>query len=175
MLLVASIGWLAQTYLGTFCWFYEQSRGYEALQFHGLVPGLLLVLLGAVFDSYRAHKRTLVERERARIERAMALRAAREIDEPLTLIIASLEMTVNRSHPGSDSYAALYPARDAAWRILDSLRRLTELTDLPHEEGVSLPSLLQTVEGRSIPLVDEPTSPPRPLPAATSSRPRSAW
>jgi hypothetical protein len=173
MLLLASIGSYVQTTLGTFCWFYEGSGAYEALQFHGLVPGLLLVLLGAVFDSYRTHRMTIVERERARVERAMALRAAREINEPLTLIIASLAMTVNRTHPGSDSYAALYPARDTTWRILDSLRRVTEPADLPRDETVALPSLLQAVEGRSIPLVDEPT-PARPLAPATGPRPRSA-
>jgi hypothetical protein len=171
MLLLASVVWYTQTSLGTFCWFYERSRGYEILQFHGLVPGLLLVLLGTIFDSYRAHKRAVVERDRRHIERAMALRAAREINEPLTLIIASLEMSVNRTHPGSDIYAALYPARDAAWRILDSVRQLTDLTDLPREE--SLPSLLEAVEGRSIPLVDKP-SPPVPLGVPASSRTRSA-
>jgi hypothetical protein len=162
MLLLASIGWYVQTALGTFCWYYDRSWLYEALQFHGLVPGLLLVLLGVVFDSHRTHKRALVERERAGIERAMALRAAREINEPLTLIIASLEMTVNRTHLGSETYAALYPARDAAWRILDSLRRLTEPSEQPREESALLPSLLQTVEGRSTPLADEPIR-PRPL------------
>jgi hypothetical protein len=171
MLLLASGVWYAQTSLGTFCWFYERSRGYEILQFHGLVPGLLLVLLGTIFDSYRAHKRALLERDRRHVERAMALRAAREINEPLTLIIASLEMSVNRTHPGSDIYAALYPARDAAWRILDSVRQLTDLTDLPREE--SLPSLLQAVEGRSIPLVDKPF-PPVPLGPPADSRTRPA-
>jgi hypothetical protein len=76
-------------------------------------------------------------------------------------------------HPGSDGFAVLDPARHAAWHVLDRLRRLTELTDLPRE-AITLPSLLQAVEGRSIPSADEPP-PPRSLAAAIGSRPRSAW
>ena len=158
MLLVAALGWLVQSGVGSF---------------HGVVPGVLLVLLGALFDGYRAHQKSLFQRACARSERAMALRAAREIDEPLTLIIANLEMTVSRLHPGSDAFAVLHPARDAAWLILDRLRQLTEPTDLPDEEPLSLPRLLQVVEGRTIPLADDPI-PARPLAAATS-RPRAAW
>jgi hypothetical protein len=155
MLSLAGAGWLAQGPLD------------------GLVPGVLLVLLAVLFDAYRAHQKTLFARERARCERAMALRAAREVNEPLTLIITNLEMTVSRMHPGSDSFAVLGPARDAAWHILDRIRRLTELADLPREEEAALPSLLQAVEGRPVPSVDESSS-PFPLVVATASGPRAA-
>jgi hypothetical protein len=45
--------------------------------------------------------------------------------------------------------------------------------DLPGDETVVLPSLLQAVEGRSIPSVDEPASPFR-LVVATATGPRAA-
>jgi hypothetical protein len=71
---------------------------------------------------------------------------------------------VTDSIPGSDTFAVLHPARDAAWRILDRLRQLTEPTDRPDEEPLSLPRLLQVVGGRTIPLADDPI-PARPLAA----------
>jgi cbb3-type cytochrome oxidase subunit 3 len=163
MLSLAGIGWLART----------GSRGAETPSLDGLVPAVLLVLLAALFDAYRAQQKTRFARERARGEMVMALRAAREVNEPLALIIANLELTVSRMHPGSETFAALHPARDAAWHILDRLRRLTEVPDLPGDETVVLPSLLQAVEGRSIPSVDEPASPFR-LVVATATGPRAA-
>jgi hypothetical protein len=163
MLSLAGIGWLAQT----------GSRGAETPSLEGVVPGVLLVLLAALFDAYRAQQKTLFARERARGEMGMALRAAREVNEPLTLIIANLEMTVSRMHPGSDTFAVLHPARDAAWHILDRIRRLTEVPDLPGDEAIALPSLLQAVEGRPIPWVDEPVA-PHPLVVAPAARPRPA-
>jgi hypothetical protein len=168
ILSLAGIGWLARTSLGI-PWL-EGAGGVETLPLQGLWPGVLLMLLAALFDGYRTRQRTLLARECAHSERAMALRAAREVNEPLTLIIANLEMTVGRMHPGSESFAVLDPVRDAAWNILDRLRSLTELTDLPREEVGALPSLLQLIEGRSIPTVDEPP----PLAFAAGSRPRTA-
>jgi hypothetical protein len=160
MLSLAGLGWLAQS-------------GSEIPAPGGLVPGILLVLLAALFDAYRAQQKALFARERARGEMAMALRAAREVNEPLTLILANLEMTVSRMHPGSDAFAVLHPARDAAWHILDRIRRLIEVPDLLRDEAIALPSLLRAVEGRPIPWVDEPAS-PHPLVVAPAARPRAA-
>jgi hypothetical protein len=160
MLSLAGLGWLAQS-------------GSEIPAPGGLVPGILLVLLAALFDAYRAQQKALFARERARGEMAMALRAAREVNEPLTLILANLEMTVSRMHPGSDAFAVLHPARDAAWHILDRIRRLIEVPDLPRDEAIALPSLLRAVEGRPIRWVDEPAS-PHPLVVAPAARPRAA-
>jgi len=171
VLSLAGIGWLAQERVGP-SWV-DASPVVAALPLDALFPGALLIVLAALFDGYRSRQKTLLASERARSEQAMALRAAREVDVPLTLIITNLEMTVSRMHPGSDGFAVLDPARHAAWHVLDRLRRLTELTDLPRE-AITLPSLLQAVEGRSIPSADEPP-PPRSLAAAIGSRPRSAW
>jgi hypothetical protein len=171
MLSLAGIGWLAQDRFGP-SWV-EGAPGVAARPLDALLPGALLIVLAALFDGYRSRQKTLLASERARSELAMALRAAREVNEPLTLIITNLEMTVSRMHPASDGFAVLDPARSAAWHVLDRIRRLTELTDLPRE-AVILPSLLQAVEGRSIPSVDEPP-PAHALRAAIGSRPRSAW
>jgi hypothetical protein len=170
VLSLAGIGWLTQELFAPAS--AGGSPGDATLLLDGLVPGAVLVVLAALFDGYRSRQKTLLATERARSELAMALRAAREVNDPLTLIITNLEMTVSRMHPSSDGFAVLDPARHAAWHVLDRIRALTELTDLPRE--VTLPSLLRVVEGRAIPSVEEPP-PPRPLPVAIGSRPRSAW
>jgi hypothetical protein len=150
MLSLAGIGWLAEARFGLFEWYYEASREYEALQADGLVPCALLVLLGAFLDTYRAHQHALRERERIRAEMNMALRAAEEINEPLALIIANLEMVVPRMHPGNSYYPELRPVREAAWTILDRVRELTEIATLSSRERARLPSLITAVDGRPL-------------------------
>jgi hypothetical protein len=150
MLSLAGIGWLLEARFALFEWYYQISRQYEALHAAGLVPCVLLVLLGAFLDTYRAHQEVLRERERIRAEMNMALRAAKEINEPLALIIANLEMVVPRMHPGNTFCSELQQVRDAAWTILDRVRELTEITTLPNRERDQLPSLISAVDGRRL-------------------------
>src|SRR5262249_19567508 len=78
MLILAGIGWLLEAKLNLFEWFYNLTRPYEAIALDGLVPGVLLVLLGAFLDTYRAHQESLRERERMRIMMEMAATVAHE-------------------------------------------------------------------------------------------------
>ena len=77
MLILAGVGWLLESRLNLFEWFYNVSRPYETLALDGLVPGILLVLIGAFLDTYRAHQHSLRERERLRIMMEMAGRHPR--------------------------------------------------------------------------------------------------
>jgi hypothetical protein len=129
MLILAGIGWLCESRLDLFERFYVVSRTYETLQLDGLVPGLLLVFLGAFLDTYRRHQRTLHERERLLAMLTMAFTVAAEINDPLTTIIAELELAVGELHPESPMYRNLAPSRDAAWTIANRIKRLTELPE----------------------------------------------
>lgn len=129
MLILAGIGWLCESRLDLFERFYDASRTYETLQFDGLVPGALLVLLGAFLDTYRRHQKMMHERERLLAMLGMAFKAAAEINDPLTMIIADLELAVGQSHPESPAYRNLAPTRDAAWMIANRIQRLTELPE----------------------------------------------
>ena len=64
MLILAGSGWLLESKLEIFEWFYDVSRRYETLELDGLVPGFLLVLIGAFLDTYRVHQAAVRERER---------------------------------------------------------------------------------------------------------------
>lgn len=142
MLILAGVGWLIESRLSVFEWFYAVSRPYEALELDGLVPGALLVLAGAFLDTYRAHQQALRERERLRVMMEMAATVAHEINDPLTTIIAHLEVAVEEmdaDDPQRDRVASL---REAAWRTAGRIKQLTELREYrPREVGVT-PRLL---------------------------------
>lgn len=137
MLVLAGVGWLAEAGLDLFERFFILSRPYETLELDGLVPGLLLVLAGAFIDTFRAHQRALRERERLRVMMEMAYTIAHEINDPLTTIIAHLEAAIDDLDPHDphrDRYASL---REAAWRIAERVKRLTEVREYrPRDVGV---------------------------------------
>jgi signal transduction histidine kinase len=137
MLTLAGLGWLVEAHFEVFEWFHAVSRPYEAFQLDGLMPGILLVLFGAFLDTYRAYHLGRRERERLRVMMEMATTVAHEINDPLTTLIAQLELA-------SDEIAADHPLRprlstasEAAWRIAERVRRLNELREYrPRDVGV---------------------------------------
>jgi signal transduction histidine kinase len=142
MLILAGLGWLLESQLSVVEWFYTVTRPYETLELDGLVPGALLVLLGAFLDTYRVHQRTMRERERLQVMMEMAATVAHEVNDPLTTIIAHLEVAVEEmdaDDPHRDRIASL---REAAWRLAARIKKLSELREYrPREVGV-MPRLL---------------------------------
>jgi signal transduction histidine kinase len=137
MLILAGIGWLLESRLDLFEWFFRLSRPYEDLELDGLVPGVLLVLAGAFFDTYRAHEAAVRERERLRIMMEMATTVAHEVNDPLTTIIAHLEVAVEEMDPDDPQRDRLASLREAAWRMASRIRQLTEIREYrPREVGV---------------------------------------
>lgn len=142
MLILAGIGWLVEARLDLFERFYAASRASEPLELDGLVPGLLLVLLGAFLDTFRAHQRAQRERERLRVMTEMAATIAHEINDPLTTIIAHLEQAVEEMDPDDPQRDRLASLREAAWRIAARIKQLTEVREYrPRDVGVG-PRLL---------------------------------
>jgi signal transduction histidine kinase len=137
MLILAGIGWLLESRLDLFEWFLRLSRPYEDLELDGLVPCVLLVLAGAFFDTYRAHEAAVRERERLRIMMEMATTVAHEVNDPLTTIIAHLEVAVEEMDPDDPQRDRLASLREAAWRMASRIRQLTEIREYrPREVGV---------------------------------------
>jgi signal transduction histidine kinase len=129
MLILAGVGWLLESRLHLFEWFYAVSRPYETLELDGLIPGILLVLAGAFFDTYRAHQAALRERERLRVMMEMAATVAHEVNDPLTTIIAHLEMAVEEMEPDDPQRDRLASLREAAWRMAGRVKQLTEIRE----------------------------------------------
>jgi signal transduction histidine kinase len=137
MLILAGFGWLLESKLDLFEWFYRVSRPYETLALDGLIPGILLVLLGAFLDTYRLHQETVRERERLRVMMETAATLAHEVNDPLTTIIAHLEIAVEEmdaDDPQRDRIASL---REAAWRMAGRVKDLAEIRHYrPRDHGV---------------------------------------
>ena len=129
MLILAGVGWLLESRLHLFEWFYAASRPYETLQLDGLVPGILLVLAGAFFDTYRAHQAAVRERERLRVMMEMAATIAHEVNDPLTTIIAHLEVAVEEMEPDDPQRDRVASLREAAWRMAGRIKQLTEIRE----------------------------------------------
>jgi len=129
MLILAGVGWLLESRLHLFEWFYAVSRPYETLELDGLIPGILLVLAGAFFDTYRAHQAALRERERLRVMMEMAATVAHEVNDPLTTIIAHLEVAVEEMEPDDPQRDRVASLREAAWRMAGRVKQLTEIRE----------------------------------------------
>ena len=129
MLILAGVGWLLESRLHLFEWFYAVSRPYETLELDGLIPGILLVLAGAFFDTYRAHQAAVRERERLRVMMEMAATVAHEVNDPLTTIIAHLEMAVEEMEPDDPQRDRVASLREAAWRMAGRIKQLTEIRE----------------------------------------------
>lgn len=137
MLILAGIGWLVEARLDLFERFYAASRASEPLELDGLVPGLLLVLVGAFLDTFRAQQRAQRERERLRVMTEMATTIAHEINDPLTTIIAHLEQAVEEMDPDDPQRDRLASLREAAWRMAARIKQLTEVREYrPRDVGV---------------------------------------
>lgn len=142
MLILAGIGWLLEAYLDLFEWFHAVSRPYEGVGLDGLVPGILLVLLGAFLDTYRAHQRSLRERERLVVMTEMAATIAHELNDPLTTLIAHLELTGEELDTGNPLRDRLASMREAAWRIAERIKQINDIRGYrPRDVGVA-PRLL---------------------------------
>lgn len=142
MLCLAGIGWLVESQLDVFEWFHALSRDYETLELDSIIPGAFLVLLGAFFDTYRAYQKTVRERERLRVMMEMAATVAHEVNDPLTTIIAHLEVAVEEMDPGDPQRDRLASLREAAWRMAGRVKQLTEIREYrPRDVGVT-PRLL---------------------------------
>ena len=129
MLILAGVGWLLESRLHLFEWFYAVSRPYETLELDGLIPGILLVLAGAFFDTYRAHQAAVRERERLRVMMEMAATVAHEVNDPLTTIIAHLEVAVEEMEPDDPQRDRVASLREAAWRMAGRIKQLTEIRE----------------------------------------------
>ncbi len=137
MLILAGVGWLAESRLELFEWFYTVSRPYETLELDGLIPGVFLVLIGAFLDTYRVHQESLRERERLRVMMETAATLAHEVNDPLTTIIAHLEVAVEEMDPDDPQRDRLASLREAAWRMSSRVKQLTELREYrPRDFGV---------------------------------------
>jgi len=137
MLILAGVGWLLESRLDLFEWFYRISRQYEDLELDGLVPCILLVLGGAFLDTYRAHEAAVRERERLRVMMEMATTVAHEVNDPLTTIIAHLEVAVEEMDPDDPQRDRLASLREASWRMASRVKQLTEIREYrPREVGV---------------------------------------
>jgi signal transduction histidine kinase len=138
MLILAGIGWLAEANLNLFEWFYRFSRPYETIALDGLVPGIFLVLLGAFLDTYRKHEESVRERERLRVMMETAATLAHEVNDPLTTIIAHLEVAVEEMDPDDPQRDRLASLREAAWRMSSRVKQLTDLREYrPRDFGIS--------------------------------------
>jgi signal transduction histidine kinase len=137
MLILAGVGWLLEAKLNLFEWFYDFSRPYETIALDGLVPGILLVLVGAFLDTYRAHLQSLRERDRLQVMMEMAATVAHEVNDPLTTIIAHLEVAVEEMEPDDPQRDRMTSLREAAWRMASRVKQLTEIREYrPREVGV---------------------------------------
>jgi signal transduction histidine kinase len=137
MLILAGVGWLLEAKLNLFEWFYDFSRPYETIALDGLVPGIFLVLVGAFLDTYRAHQLSLRERDRLQVIMEMAATVAHEVNDPLTTIIAHLEVAVEEMEPDDAQRDRVTSLREAAWRMASRVKQLTELREYrPREVGV---------------------------------------
>jgi signal transduction histidine kinase len=137
MLILGGVGWLAESRWDLFEWFYDVSRSYETIDLDGLVPGILLVLTGAFADTYRAHQAALRERERLRVMMEMAATIAHEVNDPLTTMIAHLEVAVEEMDPDDPQRDRLASLREAAWRMASRVKQLSEIREYrPHDFGV---------------------------------------
>jgi signal transduction histidine kinase len=137
MLILAGVGWLAESSLDLFEWFYELSRPYETIALDGLVPGVFLVLLGAFLDTYRKHQESVRERERLRVMMETAATLAHEVNDPLTTIIAHLEVAVEEMDPDDPQRDRLASLREAAWRMSSRVKQLTDLREYrPRDFGI---------------------------------------
>jgi signal transduction histidine kinase len=137
MLILAGIGWLLESRLNLFEWFYRVSRPYETLELDGIVPGILLVLAGAFFDTYRAHQSVIRERTRLQVMMEMAATVAHEVNDPLTTIIAHLEVAVEELDPDDPQRDRFASLREAAWRMAGRIKQLSEIREYrPREVGV---------------------------------------
>jgi signal transduction histidine kinase len=137
MLILAGVGWLAESRWDLFEWFYDVSRQYETLELDGLVPGIFLVLIGAFFDTYRAHQEAIRERERLQVMMETAATLAHEVNDPLTTIIAHLEVAVEEMEPDDPQRDRLASLREAAWRMSARVKQLTELREYrPRDHGI---------------------------------------
>jgi signal transduction histidine kinase len=138
MLILAGLGWLVESRFDSFEWFHRVSRPYETLELDGLVPGALLVLAGAFLDTYRAHQESLRERERLRVVMEVAATIAHEVNDPLTTIIAHLEVAVEEMDPDDPQRDRVASLREAAWRMAARIKQLSEIRDYrPRDVGVS--------------------------------------
>ncbi len=142
MLVLAGSGWLLESRFDLFEQFSQLSRPYETLELDGLVPGLLLVLLGAFLDTYRAHQAALREQERLRVMMEMAATVAHEVNDPLTTIIAHLEVAVEELDPDDPQRDRVASLREAAWRMAGRVKQLTELREYRTREVGIGPRLL---------------------------------
>jgi signal transduction histidine kinase len=137
MLILAGVGWLLESKLNLFEWFYDFSRQYETIALDGLVPGILLVLVGAFLDTYRAHQQSVRERDRLQVMMEMAATVAHEVNDPLTTIIAHLEVAVEEMEPDDPQRDRMTSIREAAWRMASRVKLLTEIREYrPREVGV---------------------------------------
>jgi signal transduction histidine kinase len=137
MLILAGVGWLLESKLNLFEWFYDFSRQYETIALDGLVPGILLVLVGAFLDTYRAHQQSVRERDRLQVMMEMAATVAHEVNDPLTTIIAHLEVAVEEMEPDDPQRDRMTSIREAAWRMASRVKQLTEIREYrPREVGV---------------------------------------
>jgi signal transduction histidine kinase len=137
MLILAGVGWLLEAKLNLFEWFYDFSRQYETIALDGLVPGILLVLVGAFLDTYRAHLQSRRERDRLQVMMEMAATVAHEVNDPLTTIIAHLEVAVEEMEPDDPQRDRMTSLREAAWRMASRVKQLTEIREYrPREVGV---------------------------------------
>jgi signal transduction histidine kinase len=137
MLILAGLGWLAEASLHVFEWFYHVSRPYETINLDGLVPGFFLVLLGAFLDTYRKHVESVREQERLRVMMETAATLAHEVNDPLTTIIAHLEVAVEEMDPDDPQRDRLASLREAAWRMSSRVKQLTELREYrPRDFGI---------------------------------------
>ena len=130
MLILAGSGWLIESRFHVFEWFYTVSRPYDAgLELDGLVPGVVLVLLGAFLDTYRAHQAALRERDRLQVMMEMAATVAHEVNDPLTTIIAHLEVAVEEMESDDPQRDRIASLREAAWRMAGRVRQLSEIRE----------------------------------------------
>ena len=129
MLILAGVGWLVEAHFGVFEWFHAASRPYEAFELDGLVPGAILVLLGAFLDTYRTHQQADRERERLRVMMEMATTIAHELNDPLTTLIAHLELAQDELAPDHPVRARLASIGEAAWRIADRIKQFNEVRE----------------------------------------------
>ncbi|HSL50592.1 MAG TPA: PAS domain S-box protein [Candidatus Deferrimicrobiaceae bacterium] len=105
-------------------WIYSNARGGE--------PG------GAEYVLGHAHDITDIKRSDARAGEAEALRSvgqlalatAHEINNPLTVIIASLQLMIARGQVGADAAAYVQRAIRSAEQIRDTVRNMSRITRL---------------------------------------------
>jgi signal transduction histidine kinase len=146
MLILAGCGWLLESRLDLFEWFFAVSRPYETLELDGLAPGLLLVLVGAFLDTYRAHQAAVRERERLRVMMEMAATIAHEVNDPLTTIIAHLEVAMDEMEPDDPQRDRITSLREAAWRMAGRIKHLSEIREYRVREVGVGPRLIDLPE-----------------------------